>query len=507
MCPVWRRCFRTCVTIFLAFILAYLLLQCIWLLLGPVLINSSIPPAVTSHLNNRQTQILASLKPHRVPLSYPYSAKEVTLKPFIAPPTIETDKPPQEQQNQQNQPKRQHRRRRQHGKPFKFQRPIAPNENPSQAAQKNTGHTIKKANHKLQTIPLSDLMGRGTWPTRHCRHQSPYYSASFGAEIRGVHVGLKRALDLLKTFSKTSFSVDPLNTSKILPSLCVAEQTQLLFVIQSDLQNITQRNRIRQSWATMDYFNFDAAGLSASGPAKVDYLFLVDFIHNQTLNWHLLDSFTKEVQIEQDVLPILMNPEHKSLYHGYLQAGEFILTRCGLRVNSVAFLKDDLMPNIPLLGSFASEATHQLGKLAQTNPMYCFTVEGERPVRSKKHKQPGKVTVTQAEWAKPVYPTYCDLKLGGFLISVRSLQLWMSCALVYRPFAKLPQVYLTGILTEAAGVPVKRYWTTYGDPVPMLPSLGSGSQAGQHLFFTQTNIQPWWVWKSVFRSILSEALR
>ncbi|KAA0183831.1 Hexosyltransferase [Fasciolopsis buskii] len=500
-------------------------------------------PSAVSHKEDGQVQVPGPAKSLQEPLVNPYYAKDVTLKPFVGPPNIEKRKILAEQQKLQNQPKHQQIQQEQHHQqqqskqvqqthqkqkqqqqqqkqnPTRPKQPVGKKLEPSQTNQNSVAPTLGVTKHKRRFVPFFDRLGHGKWSTRHCQRHSPYYSAKLALQLEGVQVGLRHAIKLFENFSRTSTTAttvaapDSLSIDQILPDLCAVEQTQLLFVIRSDLQNTTQRDRIRRSWAALKYFNFDSTqaptSTTAHGPSKVDYLFLVDFQYNQTMDSHQLDMFIREIQTEQDILPILLQPEDRRLYRGYLQAGEFVLSRCESRLNSVAFLTDSLMPNIPLLGSFIMEVNQPWGKRVQTSPMYCFTVEGERPTRTKKEVEnhPDRVLVTRAEWSRPTFPVYCDLNAGGFVISMPSLQLWMSCALVYLPFPKLPHIYLTGILTEAAGVPVQRYWTTYGDPKVMLPSLGLGAQAGQHLFFTQTHVQPLWVWKSVFRSTLAEGLR
>ncbi|VDP93593.1 unnamed protein product [Echinostoma caproni] len=500
-CPVWRKCSRTCLTVGLSFILAYSIFQCVWFLVFTSILASPDPTHVINKLAQPPSPVVQLPRAH---FGYAYSGKDVSLKPFLITSTERVANKPHsgplvrtgiKQRQAQNSDELE----------SKAKRPIPADEDEEANEVRDRDDPDSKSDQVINS-PSPPVFGK--WSTRHCKHNAPYYSNSHVSPIKSIQNSLPSTLHMLNTLSPSKQTSDRLTVGSILPHLCLTEQTQLLIVIQSDVRNSSQRNRIRQSWSSLDYFTFDATGAGDRGPDKVEYLFLVDFVHNQSvLNAAQLDLFTLEIKREQDVLPIRIIPEEQRMYHSYLQASEYILTRCGSRVQYVAFLTDDLMPNIPLLGSFARENRNRPRSTDHIEPMYCFSVEEERPIRPRKTKQPGKVIVTQSEWPRTTFPTYCDLRAGGFLISTSSLQLWMSCAHVYRSFIKLPQIFLTGILTEAAGVPIQRYWTTYGEPVPLLPSLGSGSEAGKHLFFTQTNLQPLWVWKSVFRSMLSEALR
>ncbi|KAF5404372.1 Hexosyltransferase [Paragonimus heterotremus] len=339
---------------------------------------------------------------------------------------------------------------------------------------------------------------------RRCKRHLPYFSEAPIQKTESINRLLPATIRMLNFFSGSKDN--ELKEGYILKQLCRTSQTHLLFVVFSTPNHTKHRNNIRHTWASLEKFNFDGLlNRAQNGPRKVDYFFLITFPEDIDVTLQELDLISEEVHRELDVLPIQLKSVQRTLVNLHLLVSEYLLTTCQQKIEHVVFIDEDLMPNIPLLGSFLNaqkiqDSDHPIA------PIYCFSVVNAQPKRPKKNKPVDPTEVSHSEWTKPSYPTHCDLELGGFAISMKSLELLYLCSRWYRTF-KLPNVYLTGILPEAAGIPVQSYWTTHGQTVQLMPSFISESQAGQHLFFSNSQQQPKWVWQSVFRATISTALR
>ncbi|KAF8564602.1 hypothetical protein P879_10499 [Paragonimus westermani] len=339
---------------------------------------------------------------------------------------------------------------------------------------------------------------------RRCKRHLPYFS----------EIPIKRTESITKLLPATIRMLNSLSGSKdkeltesgILKQLCRGSQTDLLFVIFSTPNHTKHRNTIRHTWGSLEKFNFDGLlNRAEDGPRKVDYFFLITFPEDIDVTLQELDLISEEIHRELDVLPVQLKSVQRTSVNFHLLVSEYLLTSCQQKIKHVVFIGEDLMPNIPLLGSFLSaqeiqDSGHPIA------PIYCYSVINAQPQRPKKNKPVGVSEVSHSEWTKSSFPTHCDLELGGFAVSMKSLELLYLCSRWYKTF-KLPNVYLTGILPEAAGIPVQSYWTTHGQTVQLMPSFSSESQAGQHLFFSNSQQQPKWVWQSVFRATVATALR
>ncbi|CAH8633997.1 unnamed protein product [Dicrocoelium dendriticum] len=340
--------------------------------------------------------------------------------------------------------------------------------------------------------------------TRHtCNLSLPYASTTPLFHTPGIDYVLSVTLNMLNSLSGLKDS--PLTRRLLLPTLCQTRRTDLLFVVFTKPTDFKARNHIRQTWASLRYFRFDGIrNHSENNIGVIDYFFTVAFSNPLNVSLQDLDLITAEIFRERDMLPVQLKGAQSNSVTLHLLASEFLLTACQHNTHHVVFIDKGLIPNVPLLGSFAVSQTPSSDQTPE--PVYCFSVTDAQPIRPKKEKRLSSAeVVTLAEWPRPRYPPHCNIELGGFMISLSSLRMWRACARHYRVF-KLPHVHLTGILTEAAGIPVRSYWATYGQATRLLPGLGVSSEAGRHPFFTHGDQQPTWVWRSVFRATLAEAL-
>ncbi|KAF7256712.1 hypothetical protein EG68_06497 [Paragonimus skrjabini miyazakii] len=339
---------------------------------------------------------------------------------------------------------------------------------------------------------------------RRCKRHLPYFSEIPIQKTESITRLLPATIRMLNSVSGSKDN--ELRESYVLKQLCRTSQTNLLFVVFSTPNHTKHRNNIRHTWGSLEKFNFDGLlNRAENGPRKLDYFFLITFPEEIDVNLQELDLINEELHRELDVLPIQMKSAQRTLVNLHLLVSEYLLTTCQQKIEHVVFIDEDLMPNIPLLGSFLSAQEIQSSG-HPIAPIYCFPVVNAQPKRPKKNKPIDPTEVSHSEWTKPSFPTHCDLELGGFAISMKSLEILYLCSRWYRTF-KLPNVYLTGILPEAAGIPVQSYWTTHGQTVQLMPSFSTESQAGQHLFFSNSQQQPKWVWQSVFRATIATALR
>ncbi|CAL8084333.1 unnamed protein product [Calicophoron daubneyi] len=369
-----------------------------------------------------------------------------------------------------------------------------------ETTQKRKFTTVTHKGTKLNTV----LVPPGT---EHCSRNSSYYAPYLYASSPDISTVLQNTLDYL--YSLYDKESDSGVQYDILPNLCRLP-THLLFILFSEFTDSHLRARIRQSWASVEYYNFDPPpqddGLE-DGVSRVDYLFVVTFPATNKFTRKQFDDLKSEMQAEKDILPMRIASTIKNITTlRYLLASQYVLRECANKLHFVTFLNQSVMPNVPLLGSFiSSQRSHPKGELL---PMYCLSIEGAKPIRPTKGKKGlnNPLALTLEEWKGKTLPKYCDIRRGGFTIHMDSLRTWLECLRVYRQF-RLEDVFLTGILTEAAGLSVEHYWTTYGEPVHLLPSLSAGQKAGEHLFFTEAHVQPISVWSSVFQRALSESLR
>lgn len=370
--------------------------------------------------------------------------------------------------------------------------------------------TVPRISETNRVVPQKETeiqkqIDSNTLIRRTCKLSGPYASATPIVGNSDIDSVLSVTLNMLNSVSGLKNS--PLLRHMILPNLCQSHRTDLLFVVLTSPIDFIVRNRIRQTWASLHYFHFEGM-TKDSGKilGVIDYFFVVPFSNPVNVSLQQLDLIKAEIFRERDILPVLLKDIQGNSVILHMLTSEYLLNTCQNKANYIAFLDKNLIPNIPLLGSFVAAQTptsndHTL------EPMYCFSVTDAQPVRPKRNQvKRSAESVSLAEWPRPRYPPHCNIELGGFVISLSSLRMWYTCARYYRLF-KLPHIHLTGILTEAAGIPVRSYWTTYGQAIRLLPSVGSNSEAGRHLFFTHSTRQPTWVWRNVFQTTLAEALR
>ncbi|TGZ64335.1 hypothetical protein CRM22_006443 [Opisthorchis felineus] len=354
----------------------------------------------------------------------------------------------------------------------------------------------KTSSSKLKTTAISSTHYTNLHKTSHCSTTSPKYAKVPTTPLEPISRLLPETAALLNKLSRNS--VNPLTSESIMPAVCKLPYTDLLFVIFSEPRHSQQRNRIRHTWASLQYFKFDGE----SRIARIDYFFVVGLFGNAALGPSPANLLIDELDTERDILLLKVTGSETNRSRLHLLTAEWLLKHCDSKAGHVVFIEQDLIPNIPLLGSFiaAQKNIVELGP----KPLYCFTIVGARPRRPKPRKPQQPFEVSQTEWPNPQYMPHCNLEQGGFAVTMQSLRLWYSCSTVHNPF-KLDRVFLTGILREAARLPIRPYWTTHGSTVPLLPS--SRHVAGKHIFFSQARLQPRGVWHGIFQGMLAESLK
>ncbi|CAI2727876.1 unnamed protein product [Schistosoma spindalis] len=297
---------------------------------------------------------------------------------------------------------------------------------------------------------------------------------------------------------------------KIKPNICQSTKINLLIIIFSPMIDNSIRYKIRQTWGSIKYILSDTIinKQYSNGLNIIEHLFIVNITkHKFKQNSIKIQNLLNEAQYEKDILLLFLNNLQNNLASLYILTSEFLLNYCKNSIDFVLFINQDLFPNLNALIQYTNSKLLHLtsNTLKQNNnnnnpSMYCIPIIQKHVEFNSRFKHLFKNHLPL--WQGNIYPTYCDIKTGGFLLLFKTMKQWYTCSRLYIPFNPI-QVYLTGFIRYVAKIDIENYWINYWSIGNLLPSVSLNKKSKKYLFFQKSINQNSRVWKSVFRATLS----
>ncbi|CAH8538996.1 hypothetical protein MS3_00004940 [Schistosoma haematobium] len=294
---------------------------------------------------------------------------------------------------------------------------------------------------------------------------------------------------------------------KIKPTICQSSKINLLIIIFSPIIDHSIRYKIRQTWGSIKYILSDTIINKQyfNGLNIIEHLFIVNITkYKFKQNSIHIQNLLKEAQYEKDILILCLNHLQNNLASLYLLTSEFLLNSCKHSIDFVLFINQDLFPNLNALIQYTnSKLLHLTSNTLKQNhnpSIYCIPMIQKHIEYNKRFNNLYKNNLPI--WQGNIYPTYCDIKTGGFLLLFKTMKQWYTCSHLYIPFNPI-QVYLTGFIRYIAKIDIENYWINYWSISNLLPSVSLNKKSKKYLFFQKSINQNSRVWKSVFRATLS----
>ncbi|CAH8514986.1 unnamed protein product [Schistosoma mattheei] len=291
------------------------------------------------------------------------------------------------------------------------------------------------------------------------------------------------------------------------PTICQSSKINLLIIIFSPIIDHSIRYKIRQTWGSIKYILSDTIINKQyfNGLNIIEHLFIVNITkYKFKQNSIHIQNLLKEAQYEKDILILCLNHLQNNLASLYLLTSEFLLNSCKHSIDFVLFINQDLFPNLNALIQYTnSKLLHLTSNTLKQNynpSIYCIPMIQKHIGYNKRFNNLYKNNLPI--WQGNIYPTYCDIKTGGFLLLFKTMKQWYTCSHLYIPFNPI-QVYLTGFIRYIAKIDIENYWINYWSISNLLPSVSLNKKSKKYLFFQKSINQNSRVWKSVFRATLS----
>lgn len=207
---------------------------------------------------------------------------------------------------------------------------------------------------------------------------------------------------------------------------CRNSSLRLLYFVHTGPKNVRRRNRLRRT---------------IGDPEIATYVnSTIVFFVGEAANQNTSRALREEAALQGDIVVLNFIDAYKNLSHKFLQGARWILNNCRLGTTSMIIkIDDDVVVNVFALSSYVDSPA------AMLNGIHCNVFDHSSPSRDNASKW----YVDEQVYSGNDYPIYC----AGAAYMMRPVVLsWLCDASAHVPFLWIDDVYVTGMLAEAASV-------------------------------------------------------